>query len=104
MTRKYDHFEEDRIYDCQEIADKLGYKRSSIRDKVFKNDIPSLKCGRGKNSARRFCGADLNKWLSEINNFQKSELPVNNNHKHSKKNNGLKDFESIIAKLNKKEK
>lgn len=97
--QEFEIFESTRVYDCHSVAQRLRQSESSIREKVFKGQIPFFKAGEGKNAPVRFLGQALNQWLERIN--QKMEvkhikpLKTNKNRTHR----GVKKFENFVENL-----
>lgn len=60
-----DLFSPDEVLTVEELSERLKIKISTVREKVFKDDIPYLKLGSGKRAPVRFQGRQLNEWLSK---------------------------------------
>ena len=92
-------FEQDRVYNCQSVAQRLGQSTSTIREKVFYGQIPFFKAGEGRNAPVRFLGQTLNQWLEKIN--QKMEVKPTKPKKTNKNrtHRGVKEFENFVEKL-----
>lgn len=95
-------FDRNKIYDCREVAHRLKLSESTIREKVFRGQIPYFKAGQGRNAAVRFYGQSLNEWLARINMFK--ILPGEKYRKPRKKptGKGIIEFERMVETLKKK--
>ena len=97
--KKFIIFERDRVYICEEVAQKLKQTESSIREKVFFKKIPYFKAGEGRNAPVRFLGQALNEWLERIN--QRKEVLHTKPKATIKKKagRGVKKFENFVENL-----
>lgn len=97
--QEFEIFESTRVYNCQTVAQRLRQSESSIREKVFRGQIPYFKAGQGKNAPVRFLGQTLNQWLERIN--QKMEVKHTKPKKTNKNraNRGVKKFENFVENL-----
>ncbi len=92
-------FDRKRVYDCQSVAQRLRQSESSIREKVFKGQIPYFKAGEGKNAPVRFLGHTLNQWLERINKHKEETHTKSKTTTKKKANRGVKEFENFVENL-----
>ncbi len=53
------------MYTIEEVSDRLKISVTTLRGKVFKNQIPYFKLGPGIRTPVRFYGEQLNQWMTE---------------------------------------
>lgn len=92
-------FDPNRVYDCQSVAQRLRQSESSIREKVFKGQIPYFKAGEGRNAPVRFLGHTLNQWLEKINKHKEETHTKPKTTIKKKANRGVKEFEIFVENL-----
>ena len=92
-------FEQDRVYNCQSVAQRLGQSTSTIREKVFYGQIPYFKAGEGRNAPVRFLGHTLNHWLERINQKKEEIHKKPKTTTKKKTNRGVKEFENFVENL-----
>ncbi len=98
-----DLFTSSEIYTTEEVSERLKIQVSTLRDKVFKNEIPYIKLGPGKRAPVRFYGKQLNEWLTENQNGnQQTFKPLPENPKIQKAHcKVVEDFEQYLENLEK---
>lgn len=100
-----DLFSPKEILTVEELSERLKIQISTIRNKVFKGDIPYFKLGPGKRAPVRFLGIQINEWLSKNQGGtdNKSESVLDHEKKKIKRSppkvrEGFEDFLDNVEK------
>ncbi len=97
-----DLFPPKEVFTINEVSDRLKISVASLRDKVFRNQIPYFKLGPGLRTPVRFYGEQLNQWMAGNENSQdrESNPEVGQNLKTVKRNNAaVKEFSEFLDDL-----